>query len=372
MQTQRPYRVIISGGGTGGHVFPAIAIANGLVAELPDVKILFVGAKGKLEMEKVPEAGYRIEGLWIAGFQRKLSFRNLSFPFKLITSLWKAGRIIRQFKPDIAIGVGGYASGPLLYRAARKGLPIVLQEQNSFPGITNRLLAAKADVICVAYEGLDRFFAQDKIRVTGNPVRQEIATASIGKEAAARSFALDPSRPILLSVGGSLGARTINQSIAAQLGQLLDTGAQLIWQTGKSYYDEYKTWQANYPDQLRIMPFIKDMPAAYGAADVILSRAGAIAVSELCLVGKPVILVPSPNVAEDHQRKNAEALVSTGAAMMVLDEEAEEKLIPAVVALLQDEARQLNLSKAIRAAAKPDAVTAIVDEIVQLIVAHNK
>lgn len=367
MNANRPYRVIISGGGTGGHVFPAIAIAKGLEAVLPEVDILFVGAKGKLEMEKVPEAGYPIKGLWISGFQRKLSVRNLSFPFKLLSSLWKSRQIIRQFKPDIAIGVGGYASGPLLYVAARKGLPIVLQEQNSFPGITNRLLANKADAICVAYEGLERFFPKETIRITGNPVRQQIAQMDMTHQAGAAAFDLNPGQPIVLSVGGSLGARTINQSLAGQLDQLLANGVQLIWQTGKVYYEELAQWQARYPNQLRIVPFISHMEAAYAAADVIISRAGAIAVSELCLLGKPVVLVPSPNVAEDHQRKNAEALVRQGAAKMVLDKDAAEQLVPTVVALLGHAEEQAELGKAILAHAKPEATTAIVSAIVDLL-----
>lgn len=367
MNKQSTYRVVISGGGTGGHVFPAIAIAKGLEAALPGVKLLFVGAKGKLEMEKVPQAGYTIKGLWISGLQRKLSWRNVSFPFKLISSLWRAGRIIQQFKPDLAIGVGGYASGPLLYMAGRKGLPILIQEQNSYPGITNRLLANKADRVCVAYEGLERFFPAEQIRFTGNPVRQEIAAKLMDKQSAATTFGFDPNKPIVLSIGGSLGAATINKSIAGQLEQLMSAGIQLIWQTGKVHYDTYAHLAAAYPDQLRISPFIVDMPAAYSAADIIISRAGAIAVSELCLIGKPVILVPSPNVAEDHQRKNAEALVSQGAAQMVLDKAAEVELVPAVIALEADKEKQRKLSAAIAQQAKPNAVEEIVSEAIQLL-----
>lgn len=362
--------IMISGGGTGGHVFPAIAIANALQAQEPQLTIRFVGATGKLEMEKVPEAGYPIDGLWISGLQRKLSVRNLSFPFKLISSLWKSNRLLARYKPDVVVGVGGYASGPLGYMAARRGIPVVLQEQNSFPGITNRLLANKAKLICVAYEGMERFFPADKVLLLGNPVRQGITGDGILPADGRSFFGLDPQRPTLLVVGGSLGARTINESIAHQISKLMESGVQVIWQTGKLYYDRYKSLQDEYQGRLVIMPFIREMDKAYAGADIVVSRAGAIAVSELCLVGKPVILVPSPNVAEDHQRKNAEALVGQDAAVMVLDKDSKEELVPAVLQLFSDPASQAALSGAISKLGLPHAAAAIAEQILAIV--HHK
>ncbi len=362
--------IMISGGGTGGHVFPAIAIANALQVQAPGISIRFVGATGKLEMEKVPEAGYPIDGLWISGLQRKLSVRNLSFPFKLLSSLWKSNRLLARYKPAVVVGVGGYASGPLGYMAARRGIPVVLQEQNSFPGITNRLLASKAALICVAYEGMERFFPADKVLLLGNPVRQGITGEGVLPVDGRAFFGLDPQRPTLLVVGGSLGARTINESIAHQISKLMDSGVQVIWQTGKLYFDQYKSLQETYQGRLVIMPFIREMDKAYAGADIVVSRAGAIAVSELCLVGKPVILVPSPNVAEDHQRKNAEALVGQDAAVMVLDRDAKEELVPVVLQLFSDPARQAALSAAISKLGLPHAAAAIAEQILTIV--HRK
>lgn len=363
---QTPYRIIISGGGTGGHVFPAIAIANAIRERLPGAEFLFVGASGRLEMEKVPEAGYAIEGLNISGLQRSLSLKNLSFPFKVMGSLMKSDRILSRFRPHIAIGVGGYASGPLCYMAARRRVPVLLQEQNSYPGITNKMLAKKAKRICVAYEGMERWFPKDRISITGNPVRDAIVHMDISHEAALEKMALKPGMPVLLVIGGSLGARTINESLAGQIGQLMAGNIQVLWQTGKYYFDGLKHLDGQYEGRLKVVPFIREMDAAYRVADAIISRAGAIAVSELCLVGKPVILVPSPNVAEDHQTKNARALVEKGAALMVADVDAREKLVPEVLALLADAERRAALGTVIRSLARPDAATQIADHAISL------
>lgn len=335
-------RVIISGGGTGGHIFPAIAIANAIKKQVPQAEFLFVGAEGKMEMEKVPAAGYSIEGLKIAGLQRKLTVKNLSFPFKLIGSLIKAKKILKSFKPHIAIGVGGYASGPMLQVAAGKGIPTLIQEQNSFPGITNRLLAKKVDKICVAYDGLEKFFPKEKIIMTGNPVRQEVVNLEGKKPRGVEYFGIDPNKPTLLIVGGSLGARTINESVKASIDKLKSSGFQVLWQTGKLYKDEAKAATEGI-EQIKAHEFITKMDLAYAVADVVISRAGAIAVSELCLVRKPVIMVPSPNVAEDHQTKNALALVNHGAAVLVKDSEAREKLIDEAIALMNDAEKQEKL-----------------------------
>ena len=360
-------RVVISGGGTGGHVFPAIAIAHALKKIDPGIELLFVGAKGRMEMEKVPEAGYKIEGLWISGFQRSLSFQNLMFPFKLISSIYKSNRIISQFKPDAAVGVGGYASGPLGYVAAGKKIPLVLQEQNSYPGITNKLLANKASTICVAYDGMERFFPKDKIVKTGNPVRNEIVNMTTKAAEGNAFFGLDPSRKTILVIGGSLGSRTINETMATGFEALAKAGYQLIWQTGKFYYNSLQNLNSGNKGQVKIMPFIKEMDQAYAAADIIISRAGAIAISELCIVGKPVVLVPSPNVAEDHQTKNALALTQKNAAIMVKDTDARERLIPVILELANNEQELKDLAANISKLAISDAADRIAQEIFKLI-----
>ncbi len=316
------YKFILSGGGTGGHIYPAIAIANELAQRFPEAEFLFVGARDKMEMEKVPQAGYKIKGLWISGLQRKLSLKNLMFPVKLISSLIKAARIVSRFKPDVVIGTGGFASGPVLKMASLKGIPCVLQEQNSYAGITNKLLAAKAAKICVAYDGMDTFFPAEKIVKTGNPVRDNIIRTASVKEEAFEYFDLDPERTTLLVIGGSLGARKINELIVEQLSFFSKLGLQLIWQCGKLYFDEYKDFQS---DTVRVYDFMNRMDLSYAAADMIISRAGAGSVSELCIVGKPVIFIPSPNVAEDHQTKNAEALVAENAALMVKEKDLEAR-----------------------------------------------
>ncbi len=361
-------RVIISGGGTGGHIFPAIAIANEIKSQFPDVDILFVGAEGKMEMEKVPAAGYQIEGLPIAGLQRKISLSNLILPIKIINSLLKARSIIKRFNPQVVIGVGGYASGPTLQLANALKIPTVIQEQNSYPGKTNLWLSKKAAKICVAYYGLERFFPKSKIALTGNPVRTEVTQIEGKRNESLKFFGLSTEKKTLLVIGGSLGARTLNDSIEGQLQKLVDNNIQVIWQCGKFYADELQNrWKDKLPEGVWLNPFIFEMDKAYAAADVVVSRAGAISVSELCLIGKPVILVPSPNVAEDHQTKNAMALVQNGAAILVKDIEAREKLVDEVVALSADTERQNELSAAISKMAKPDATKEIVSEILKVI-----
>jgi len=363
MSKSHPYRIIISGGGTGGHVYPAIAIADALKRMDDHTDILFVGANGKLEMEKVPKAGYRIEGLDIAGLQRRLTLKNLSFPFKVMKSLNRSKKILKSFRPDVAVGVGGYASGPVLFVAAKRGVPTVIQEQNSHPGKTNKWLAKRAKKICVAYDGMERFFPMEKIINTGNPVRASLASIGVTREEALSAFGLSPEKQTLLVLGGSLGARTINECVKGGLQSILDAGHQLIWQCGKFYLDEFNTL-AN--DDVIITAFIEDMEKAYAAADAIIARAGALTISELCLIGKPVILVPSPNVAEDHQRKNASALVETDAAEMILDVNAKAELIPAALSLMNDNPRHQRLSENIRKLAKPKAADDIAREVMAL------
>lgn len=359
-------RVIISGGGTGGHIFPAIAIADAIKAQHPDAAITFVGAKGKMEMEKVPAAGYPIEGLWISGLQRRLTWKNLLFPIKVVHSLWKARSIVRRFSPDVAVGVGGYASGPLLRAAGKMGVKTVLQEQNGFPGMTNKMLAAKADKICVAYRGMEQWFPAEKLVLTGNPVREKVVQVTGKREQALRHFGLLPHRPTVLAVGGSLGARTINESLLGLLDRFESGGVQLIWQTGKSFGTRGDEATASRPsDQFTCETFIREMDLAYAAADVIISRAGAISISELTLVGKPTILIPSPNVAEDHQTKNAMALVEANAAILVKDGEAREVLGDVLFPLVADELQRNELSRHIQALGKPDAA----DHIARIITA---
>lgn len=360
-------RVVISGGGTGGHIFPAIAIADEIKRRNPKVDILFVGAEGKMEMERIPQAGYLIEGLPIVGFQRKFSFSNFLLPLKLLRSLLKARRIIRHFKPQLVIGVGGYASGPTLKIAQLLGIPTVIQEQNSFPGKTNILLSKKANLICTAYANLEQFFSKEKIKLTGNPVRQELSNIQITKEAALEGFGLSPLHKTVLVIGGSLGAKTLNDSMLKNIEYISNEKLQFIWQCGKGYVDQINASIMDIPTQIKLMPFISNMDAAYAAADAVVSRAGALSVSELCLVGKPVILVPSPNVSEDHQTKNAMALVGNDSALLVSDVDSREKLIPALYALVENEDKKTKLSQNISALAKPNATKDIVDACETLI-----
>ncbi|MDR1719480.1 MAG: undecaprenyldiphospho-muramoylpentapeptide beta-N-acetylglucosaminyltransferase [Dysgonamonadaceae bacterium] len=360
-------KYIISGGGTGGHIFPAIAIANGISKRFPDAEILFVGAQGRMEMRKVPAAGYNIEGLPVAGFDRKNLLRNISVLAKLCRSLFLAWKIIRNFKPDVVIGVGGYASGPILKAANRMKIPTVLQEQNSYAGVTNKLLAKNATRICVAYEGMDQFFPAEKIVLTGNPVRKDLHAAHEKRTEAIAYFKLNPAKKTVLVLGGSLGARTINQSMMRYLDEIAAKQVQFIWQTGEYYYREALASireRVNLP--VYMTDFISRMDMAYAVADLIVSRAGAGTISELCIVGKPVILVPSPNVAENHQMKNACALVEKDAAVLLADAEAPEQLIPAIFQLIEDENRMKELGENILKMALPDATDRIVDEIIKI------
>ncbi|MCE7056960.1 undecaprenyldiphospho-muramoylpentapeptide beta-N-acetylglucosaminyltransferase [Algoriphagus sp. AGSA1] len=359
---------MISGGGTGGHIYPAIAIANAWKEKHPSSEILFVGALGKMEMQKVPEAGYKIKGLPVAGLQRSLTFENLKFPFKLLKSLTQASQIIGKFKPDAVVGVGGYASGPVLYAAQRAGIPTLVQEQNSYAGLTNKILAKKAKRICVAYPDMDRFFPAERIAYTGNPVRKDILNLKGKREKAMSHFGLDPAKKTILVLGGSLGARTLNQAVLHDMQKLDEEGYQVLWQCGKYYYEEMKSKLADSGlTSIRLNEFIREMDLAYAAADVIVSRAGALSVSELSLVGKPVIFIPSPNVAEDHQTKNAMAYVSHDAALLLRDSEAVGSLQQKVGGLLRDRDLSVKLGQNIKSLAKPDAANAIVSEIEQLI-----
>jgi UDP-N-acetylglucosamine--N-acetylmuramyl-(pentapeptide) pyrophosphoryl-undecaprenol N-acetylglucosamine transferase len=360
--------LIISGGGTGGHIFPAVSIANKFKERHADAEILFVGAEGRMEMTRVPEAGYKIIGLWISGLQRKLTLSNLLFPFKLISSYLKANKIIKSFRPHAVIGTGGYASGPIMLAATKNKIPSLIQEQNSYAGLTNKQVASKAQSICVAYPAMEKYFPAAKLKFTGNPVRKGIADKSISKEVALAHFQLTTKGRTLLILGGSLGARTINESIITGIDKLIESQVQVIWQTGKMYFESVKT-QMNGRDlqRIRIYDFLNQMDLAYAASDVVISRAGALAISELCLVGKPSILVPSPNVAEDHQTKNAMSLVSEGAAVMVRDAEAKEKLIDKALQLMFDQNHCETLSANISKLAKPNATDDIVDEIEKMI-----
>ena len=362
-------KAIISGGGTGGHIFPAIAIANALKARYPEAELLFVGAQGRMEMEKVPAAGYRIEGLPIAGLQRRLTLKNVAVPFKMLRSQHMVRRIIRDFKPDIVVGVGGYASAPTLKTAAKMGYPTLLQEQNSYAGLTNKMLASSAKTICVAYEGMERFFPKEKIVMSGNPVREVIENMATTREEGLAHFGLDGSRRTILSVGGSLGAGSINKMVMDHLESFREKDIQIIWQTGRWMYDEAvrKVKEAGVEEWVKVHQFISQMEMAYAAADVIVSRAGAIAISELCLVGKPTVLIPSPNVAEDHQTKNAMALSNKGAAIMVRDADCHEQGLPTLFDLLDDASRQATMSENILAMARRHAADSIVDEIEKII-----
>lgn len=361
-------KVIISGGGSGGHIFPAVAIADEIKRRNPDVDILFVGANGKMEMERVPNAGYKIIGLDIVGFQRRLTFSNFLLPFKIIASLFNAYKIIKNFKPQVVIGVGGYASGPTLQAATFLKIPTLVQEQNSFPGKTNKILSNKVTKLCTAYEGLDKFFPRDKIVMTGNPVRKSMVETEGKREAAFEFYGLDSTKKTILVIGGSLGARTLNESVLNYLNDFEKEGVQILWQGGKFYFESLteKLKEKDLPS-VRMVQFIDRMDYAYALADVIISRAGAISVSELCLVKKPVILVPSPNVAEDHQTKNAMALVKNTAAILIKDSVAKEELIPAAFDLLKDTSLQNKLSLEIEKMAKPNATSDIVDEIQKII-----
>ncbi len=368
---QRKIRVIISGGGTGGHIFPAIAIANALKEVNNENEILFVGANGRMEMEKVPAAGYKIEGLNIRGIQRKLSLSNLSVPFRVFASIMKAKKIIRQFHPDAAIGVGGYASGPLLYAATSMKIPSLIQEQNSYAGITNKLLSKRVQRICVAYDGMSKYFPEEKIILTGNPVRQDIQKVNNRREEGLKHFGLSGEKKILLVIGGSLGARTINESIAAGIEKLKEKNIQLVWQTGKSFYGHaQKLTEGLQQNGITARDFIQRMDLAYAVADVVVSRAGASSVSELALVEKPAILVPSPNVAEDHQSKNAMALVSKNAALLVKDSEAKEKLVDVALDLVSNEEKKRQLKENISKLALKDSAKRIAEEIYSLV--NNK
>lgn len=365
--SDKAVKVIISGGGTGGHVFPAIAIADAIRKQLPSARILFVGAKGKLEMEKVPQAGYPIKGLWISGFQRKLSLKNLLFPLKLLWSLLRSWSIIRRFRPDVAVGVGGYASGPLLEVATRMGVPALIQEQNSYAGVTNRLLARKVARICVAYDQMDRFFPADKLVQTGNPVRGEFLAKAIDKSAAYQHFELNPELQTIFVFGGSLGAASINRAMAASLEHLeAAPGIQVIWQVGKLYYEQYRDSELARHARVRLLAFVDRMDLAYAVADLVVCRAGALTISELSLLGQPAILIPSPNVAEDHQTSNARALVAAKAAVLLADAEAQEQLLPLAQELLSDPARLASLSEHIQRMARPDAATNIAKAVLQL------
>ncbi len=366
----KPYRLIISGGGTGGHIFPAISIANTFKKRFPDAEILFVGAEDRMEMEKVPQAGYKIVGLPVSGFDRKSMWNNIRVIRRLLKSLKKAKTTLRDFKPDIAVGVGGYASGPMLWMAASASIPTLIQEQNSYAGVTNKLLAKKACKICVAYDGMQAFFPAEKIIVTGNPVRQDLELAKDKREEALAFFGLSPQKKTLLIIGGSLGARTINQSIQGDLDKLFasDEDVQIIWQTGRHYQDEaLKHLKAYRGMSVWCSDFISRMDYAYAAADLIISRAGASSISELCLLGKPVILVPSPNVAEDHQTKNALALVQKDAAILVTDKDASQKLVPTALNVIHDQERLKALKENIEKLAQHDSAERIVDEIVKII-----
>lgn len=362
-----PIKVIISGGGTGGHIFPAISIANELRKRVKNIDILFVGAKGRMEMEKVPKAGYPIKGLNISGLQRNWKdTRNLLFPFKLISSLWKSFLIVKKFSPSVVIGTGGFASGPLLYAASKLSIPALIQEQNSYPGITNKLLSKSVQKVCVAYDNMERFFPKEKLLLLGNPVRQDLIDTTSKRSEGIKKFNLNENQPILLVVGGSLGAKTINESIAGLLKEFKKSNIQLIWQTGISFEKEAKELSRSLSN-VRAQAFIYDMDLAYSVADIIISRAGASTISELCLIGKPAILVPSPNVAEDHQTKNAIALYDKEAALLVKDSEARTELGTTISSLLSDKSRQKQLAENIKKLAIVNSSELIVDEVLKLV-----
>ncbi len=368
-----PLRVMVTGGGTGGHIFPAIAIANAIKRLRPDTEFLFVGANGKMEMERVPQAGYAIVGLNIAGFQRSMSLKNLSFPFKLLSSLWKARSIVSGFKPDVVIGTGGYASGPVMKAAQRAGIRNIIQEQNSYAGVTNKLLGKRATSICVAYDNMEKFFPADKIMFTGNPVRQDILELDGKRNEGIQYYKLDPKKKTIAVIGGSLGAKTLNIAMRDAEDLLKEhNDVQVIWQCGKFYEYEFEACETARLPNVQIKTFIDRMDLLYAAADVVVSRAGALSISELCLIGKPVILVPSPNVSEDHQTKNALALVEKGAARLIRDGDAVEKMIPEALMILNSESLAFNLSESIRQLGRPDAAESIAREAMRSATETNK
>jgi UDP-N-acetylglucosamine--N-acetylmuramyl-(pentapeptide) pyrophosphoryl-undecaprenol N-acetylglucosamine transferase len=363
----QPIRIIIAGGGTGGHIFPAVAIGHALQRMAPGTELLFVGANGKMEMEKVPQEGFRIVGLDIAGMNRSSMLKNLSLPFKLIKSLWDARGILKSFRPQVVVGVGGYASYPVLRMAQAMGIPTVIQEQNSYAGKSNKDLGRRAKAICVAYEGMQVFFPEQAIHITGNPVRQLITQATITHEAACAHFSLDPNQKTVLVIGGSLGARSINEAIGAALPALMSKGLQVLWQTGKGHLPEAETAARSYPGRVVVKEFIREMDTAYAAADLVVSRAGALAIAELCIVAKPVIFVPYPHAAEDHQTSNAQALVEKGAARMIPDAQARQELLPELLNLLQDTATQQTMRRALTAMAIRNADERIAGQILAFV-----
>ncbi|ANQ47414.1 undecaprenyldiphospho-muramoylpentapeptide beta-N-acetylglucosaminyltransferase [Flammeovirga sp. MY04] len=366
-------KVIISGGGTGGHIYPAIAIANALKASNSDVDILFVGAEGRMEMDKVPEAGYEIVGLPISGIQRRLTLENLKFPFKLIKSLWKAGELISSFKPNVVIGVGGYASGPIMWIAQNRKIPTVIQEQNGYAGLTNKILGGKAEKICVAYPNMEYYFPKRVIEFTGNPVRQDIVDLSSQKEEGYKQWDFSSDKPVLFVFGGSLGALTLNESMANGVDKLLEAGVQIIWQTGKYYHERYhQKFGGREKEGLHVVAFIKEMEKVYAISNVVVGRSGALSISELCLAGLPTILVPSPNVAEDHQTKNAMALVNEGAAILVKDVDARAQLVDEVLTLINDKEKQASLSQSILKLGKPNAANDIAAQVINVAERHYK
>ncbi|MFV0540471.1 MAG: undecaprenyldiphospho-muramoylpentapeptide beta-N-acetylglucosaminyltransferase [Aestuariibaculum sp.] len=365
MEAKKTYKIILSGGGTGGHIYPAIAIANELKRRYPDTDFLFVGAKDRMEMEKVPQAGYKIKGLWISGIQRKITLKNILFPFKLISSLWNSRKIIKSFKPDVVIGTGGFASGPLLRVAASKNIPCLIQEQNSYAGVTNKWLSGKVDKICVAYDGMERFFPVNKTTKTGNPVRQDLLAINTKTEEAETFFNLNKSKRTLLVLGGSLGAKRINELIEKELDFFDTQNVQVIWQCGKLYYQQYKIY--NNTKDVQVHEFLNRMDLAYAAADVVISRAGASSVSELCIVGKPVIFIPSPNVAEDHQTKNAMAIVNENAAIIIKEEDLNANFENKFLNLITSPQKQKELGENITKLALVNATEQIVDEVEKLL-----
>lgn len=362
-------KILLSGGGTGGHIFPAVAIADGLKDKYADAEFLFVGAKGRMEMEKVPQSGYKIVGLWISGIQRKFDIRNLSFPFKLISSLWKASGIIRKFKPDVAIGTGGYASGPLLYMASRKKVPTLILEQNSYPGITNKLLGKKVNTICVATPGMEKYFDKEKLVITGSPIRDRIANSKIKRKDACEFFKMDAEKPIMLIIGGSQGARGINLAIAANLKQLSEKGIQILWQTGINYFEEALALVKSHgmENKVFVHKFIMEMEMAYAACDFVVSRAGAIALAEIVQVEKACIFIPLPSAAEDHQTKNALTLANSNAALLLKEKEAVVSLFTLVSDVMLDKNKKQDLINNIKKFKTSDATQNIVDEVVKLV-----